>query len=336
MNEDRRPLEGKIALVAVATRGAGRGIAIELGAAGATVYCSGRSSRADVAGRRAPDARPFELSGRPETIEETAELVTAAGGTGIAMRTDHLDEDAVAALVKRIRDEHGRLDVLVNDVWGGDALTEWGKPFWELDLEQGRVLLDRAIRTHVVTSRHAVPLLLERRSLERRLIVEITDGDAMYYRGNFFYDIAKTTVIRLAFAMSEELREHGVAAVAVTPGFLRSEAMLEHFGVTTETWRDGAKKDPHFLFSETPRFVGRGIAALASDPEIMRRSGGLFSSWQLAAEYGIDDIDGTRPDWGSHAAGSSFAEEHRASHERFVHGTTARHAVRAPDASGSV
>jgi NAD(P)-dependent dehydrogenase (short-subunit alcohol dehydrogenase family) len=314
-----RSLEDKVALVAGATRGAGRGIAIELGAAGATVYCSGRSSRTGRAASSVPSppdpAQPFDLSRRPETVEETAELVTAAGGTGIAVPTDHLDVDAVARLVGRIREEHGRLDVLVNDVWGGDALTEWGKPFWELDLGKGRTLLDRAIHTHLITSRHALPLLLERRS---GLVVEITDGDALYYRGNFFYDIAKTTVIRLAFAMSEELREHEVAAVAVTPGFLRSEAMLEHFGVTAETWRDGAKQDPHFLFSETPRFVGRGVAALASDPDVMKKTGGLFSSWQLAAEYGFDDVDGTRPDWGAHARQESFYEQHRASNQRFV------------------
>ncbi|MDF2696074.1 MAG: 3-oxoacyl-[acyl-carrier protein] reductase, partial [Labilithrix sp.] len=264
---------------------------------------------------------PFDLSRRPETIEETAELVTAAGGVGIPARTDHLDMAAVAGLVARIRAEQGRLDVLVNDVWGGDALTEWGKPFWELDVEKGRTLLERAIQTHVVTSRCAVPLLVEQRA---GLVVEITDGDALYYRGNFFYDIAKTSVIRLAFAMSEELRAHGVTALAVTPGFLRSEAMLEHFGVTAETWRDGAKQDPHFLFSETPRFVGRGVAALAADPDVMKRTGGLFSSWQLAAEYGIDDVDGRRPDWGAHASSETFGAEHLASSERFVALTSGR------------
>jgi len=314
-----RPLAGKVALVAGATRGAGRGIAIELGAAGATVWCTGRSSRTEGtagAGRGVrPSADPFELSGRPETIEETAELVGAAGGTGIAARVDHLDEEAVAKLVARIREEHGGLDVLVNDIWGGDALTEWGKPFWQLDLAKGRTLLERAVQTHIVTSRHAVPLLLERRG---GLVVEITDGDALYYRTNLFYDLAKTTVIRLAFAMSEELREHGIAAVAVTPGFLRSEAMLEYFGVTSDTWREGAKTDPSFVFSETPRFVGRCIAALAADPNVIEKTGGLYSSWQLAAEYGLDDVDGTRPDWGSHAAASSFGEVQRASNERFV------------------
>lgn len=309
-----RPLEGKVALVAGATRGAGRGIAIELGAAGAVVYCTGRSSRA---GRRraANPSSPFDLASRPETIEETAEMVTAAGGVGVAACVDHLDSNAVAALVARIRAERDGLDILVNDVWGGDALTEWGTPFWKLDLEKGRALLDRAVQTHIITSRHAVPLLVERCS---GLVVEITDGDAMYYRDNLFYDLAKTTVIRLAFAMSEELRSYGVAALAVTPGFLRSEAMLDHFGVTRETWREGAKKDPNFAFSETPRYVGRGIAALAADPHVMQKSGGLFSSWQLAAEYGIDDVDGARPDWGAHARSTSFGEDQRASHHRFV------------------
>lgn len=307
-------LEGKVALVAGATRGAGRGIAIELGARGATVYCTGRSSRSRKARSPRPGA-PFDLEHRPETIEETAELVDASGGKGVAVCVDHREEDAVARLVRRIREEQGRLDVLVNDVWGCDALTEWGKPFWELDVQQGKLLLDRAIHTHVVTSRHAVPLLVESRA---GLVVEITDGDALYYRSNLFYDLAKTSVIRLAFAMSEELRDHGVAAIAVTPGFLRSEAMLEHFGVTAETWREGAAQDPNFVHSESPRFVGRGIAALACDPALMDKSGGLYSSWQLAIEYGLVDVDGARPDWGAHAAKAAFGAEQRASHERFV------------------
>ncbi len=277
-----KPLTGKVALVAGATRGAGRGIARMLGEAGATVYASGR-------GQPTP--------GRPETLEETAALVDAAGGRGVAVHADHRVEAEVAALVARIEREEGRLDVLVNDVWGGDALTQWGKPFWELDVAQGFRLLETAVHTHVVTARHAAPLLMRS---GRGLIVEITDGDAWWYRGNLFHDLAKTSVIRLAFAMAEELRPRGVASLAVTPGFLRSEAMLDHFGVTEETWREGAKKDPHFLFSETPAFVGRAVAALAADPRVLEKSGRVFASWTLAREYGFTDLDGSRPDWGAH------------------------------------
>jgi NAD(P)-dependent dehydrogenase (short-subunit alcohol dehydrogenase family) len=318
MSSAQAPLAGKVALVAGATRGAGRGIAVELGAAGATVYCTGRSSRAAKA--RTPSGDPFDLASRPETIEDTAELVTAAGGRGVGAVVDHLDSTAVTALLARIRAEHGRLDLLVNDIWGGDALVEWGKPFWELDGDRGDTLLARAVKTHIVTSRAAVPLMLETRARGSTtpLVVEITDGDAFYYRSNLYYDLAKLSVIRLAFAMSEELRPHGIAALAVTPGFLRSEAMLEHFGVSAETWREGAARDPHFLFSESPRYVGRGIAALAADADVMTKSGTLTSSWELAATYGFDDIDGTRPDWGAHAQGEDFGAEQRASHERFI------------------
>jgi NAD(P)-dependent dehydrogenase (short-subunit alcohol dehydrogenase family) len=311
---DSRPLAGKVALVAGATRGAGRGIALELAAAGAFVYCTGRSVRAE-ARMLSPSSSPFDLSHRPETIDETADMIRAAGGEAVAVRTDHLDMAAVASLVARIRSDKGRLDVLVNDVWGGDALAEWGKRFWEQDVEKGFTLFERAVHTHVVTSRVAVPLMLERGS---GVVVEITDGDALYYRGNFFYDLAKTTVIRVAFAMAEELREHGIASVAVTPGFLRSEAMLDHFGVTEASWRDAAAKDPHFLYSETPRYVGRGVAALAADPNVMKKSGGVFSSWGLAAEYGLTDVDGSKPDFGRHAAAETFGRDQHASHLRFV------------------
>ncbi len=279
-----RPLSGRLALVAGATRGAGRGIARALGEAGATVYATGRS----------PRARP---GARPQTIEETAELVTAAGGHGIAVRVDHTVEAEVAELIARIRREQGRLDVLVNDVWGGDELTEFGKPFWQLSLERGRKLLDQAIFSHIVTARHAAPLMIETGG---GLIVEITDGDNYQYRGNLFYDLVKTSVIRLAFAYARELRRKAVTAVAVTPGFLRSEAMLERFGVTEATWRDAGKEDPNFLASETPLFVGRAVAALAADPEVGRRTGRVFASWTLAEEYGFTDADGSRPRWGRH------------------------------------
>ena len=279
----RKPLSSKIALVAGATRGAGRGIARALGEAGATVYGTGRSARQRLAGTR------------PETIDETAELVTAAGGHGIAVRVDHTVPDEVAALVARIEREQGRLDVLVNDVWGGDELTEFGKPFWEVSLEKGRTMLERAVFSHIVTARYATPLLMRTGGW---LIVEITDGDSFQYRGNLFYDLVKTSVIRLAFAYARELRRKGVTAVAVTPGFLRSEAMLEHFGVTEATWRDAGQKDPNFLASETPLFVGRAIAALAADPEVARKSGRVLASWTLSDEYGFTDADGARPHWG--------------------------------------
>jgi NAD(P)-dependent dehydrogenase (short-subunit alcohol dehydrogenase family) len=281
-----QPLAGTVALVAGATRGAGRAIAIELGAAGATVYVTGRSTR----GNPSPMARP-------ETIEETAELVVAAGGRAIAVRVDHTQPAEVAALTARIGEEQdGRLDVLVNDVWGGDPLTEW-RPFWEHDLANGLAIQRTGVHTHLVTSWHAAPLMIAR---GRGLIVEITDGVDARYRGSLFYDLAKASVIRLAVAQAEELRPHGIAAVAVSPGFLRSEAMLDHFGVTEATWRDAIAADRHFAASETPRFVARGIAALAADPDVMGKSGGAFGSWHLGREYGVLDVDGSRPDWGEH------------------------------------
>src|SRR4051812_38280943 len=235
-------LDGRVALVAGATRGAGRGIAIALGEQGATVYCSGRSVRGQLASG----------ANRPETIDETAELVSGAGGKGIAVRCDHTVETEVRALVDRVRREQGHLDVLVNDVWGGDALTEFGKTFWQVNVANGRTMIDQAIWSHILTSHHAAPLMFDRGDRGTGLIVEITDGDFYGYRGNIFYDLVKSSVIRLAFIQARELRKLDVAAVAVTPGFLRSEFMLEHFGVTADTWRDGAKKDPNFLASESP------------------------------------------------------------------------------------
>jgi NAD(P)-dependent dehydrogenase (short-subunit alcohol dehydrogenase family) len=281
-----RPLDGTVAVVAGGTRGAGRGISVELGAAGATVYVTGRSTK----------DRRSEMD-RPETIEETAEMVQAAGGTGLPVRVDHLVPGEVASLFDRVRDEQrGRLDLLVNDIWGGDPLTEWGTPFWELSLEMGFRMLELAVHTHVVTSRFGVPLMVARGS---GLVVEVTDGIGHGYRGNLFYDLAKASVVRLAFGMAEELREHGVAAVAVTPGFLRSEAVLDHFGVAEDDWRDAVAKDRHFAASETPRYVGRAVVALASDSELMARSGQALSSWDLAKEFGFTDIDGSQPDWGT-------------------------------------
>jgi NAD(P)-dependent dehydrogenase (short-subunit alcohol dehydrogenase family) len=281
-----KPLDGKVALVAGATRGAGRGIACMLGEAGAAVYCSGRSAR----------GHPSPLgyyAGRPETIDETAEMVTARGGVGVPVRCDHLDEEQVAALVGRVRRERGRLDVLVNDISEGDV-HEW-KPFWKLDLGRGLEMFRRGVHSHLITSRHAAPLLIETGG---GLIVEVGDGDTLGYRGNLFYDLIKVTVARLAYAMAEELHKHKGAAVAVTPGYMRTEAMLDHFGVTEVNWRDGAKKDPNFLASETPFFVGRAVAALAADPRVLDKSGGLYSSWGLAREYGFTDVDSSRPDLG--------------------------------------
>ena len=280
-------LQGKIALVAGATRGAGRGIAIALGEAGATVYCTGRSSR----------GRPA-TPGRPETIEETAELVTAEGGRGIAVRVDHTEPAEVKKLVAGIKRRHNRLDILVNDVWGGDALTEFGKTFWTVNLENGLRMLKQAIHSHIITSHYAVPLILGR---GRGIVFEITDGDAFYYRGNIFYDLVKISVIRLAFAMARELRKRDIVSVALTPGFLRSEAVLDHFGVSEANWKEGGKKDPNFLASESPRYVGRAVVALAADPKVKKKSGRVFSSWALAREYGFTDLDGTRPNWGNYA-----------------------------------
>ena len=280
-----QPLAGHVAVVAGATRGAGRGIARMLGAAGATVYCSGRSVRGHPA-----------TAGRTETIEKTAELVAAEGGRGIAVRTDHTVEAEVERLFRRVRAEQGRLDVLVNDIWGGDELTEWGSPFWDLSMTKGLELLGRAVHSHIITSRHGAPLMIEHNA---GLIVEVTDGDTLGYRGNLFYDLAKNAVIRLAYAMAADLHAHRVTALVITPGFLRSEAVLDAFGVTEANWRDGIATDPYFAESETPCFVGRAVAALAADPHVSKRNGGLFSCWALAREYGFIDLDGRRPDWGT-------------------------------------
>jgi NAD(P)-dependent dehydrogenase (short-subunit alcohol dehydrogenase family) len=280
-------LTGRVALVAGATRGAGRGIAVELGAAGAVVYVTGRTT--------ADSPSPMR---RPETIEETARLVAEAGGTGIAVRVDHNEPGQVRALVERIDHEYGRLDVLVNDIWGGDPLTEWGVPFWKHDLGNGLRMLRNAIDTHIITAWYAAPLLTR---APGGLVVEVTDGVGDGYRGSLFYDLVKASVIRLARAQAEELRPYGAAAVAVTPGFLRSEAVLDHFGVTADTWRDAIAKDPHFAASETPRYIGRGIAHLAADPDRMSLTGTATTSWDLAKRYGFTDVDGTTPDWGRHA-----------------------------------
>ncbi|HEX6421752.1 MAG TPA: SDR family oxidoreductase [Acidimicrobiales bacterium] len=289
-----RPLDGKVALVAGATRGAGRGIAIELGAAGAHVYVTGRSTGAT---RSEYD--------RPETIEETAALVEAEGGSATAVAVDHLEPDQVRRLVERIDREAGRLDVLVNDIWGGEKLFEWDRPVWEHDLGRGLRLLRLAVDTHLVTSHFALPLLIRRPG---GLVVEMTDGTAEYnarnYRVSTFYDLAKAAVLRLAWSQGHELAPHGGTAVALTPGWMRSEIMLEVYGVTEETWREVLDRpsvpphpDPgHFGISETPRFTGRAVSALAADPQVARWNQASLSSGQLAREYGFVDLDGSAPD----------------------------------------
>lgn len=280
-------LQGTVALVAGATRGAGRGIAVELGAAGATVYVTGRTTRLSAS----------EYA-RTETIEETAELVTAAGGVGIAVPTDHLVSDQVAALVGQIDAEQGRLDVLVNDIWGGELLTTFDTPVWEHSLDDGLRMLRLAIDTHLVTAHHALPLLIKH---EGGLVVEVTDGteeyNAGHYRLSAFYDLAKSAPIRLAKTWAHELAPFNGTGVCVTPGWLRSEMMLDHFGVTEETWRQACAHEPHFAISETPRYLGRGVAALAADPDRHRRwNGHSTSSGALASEYSFTDLDGSAPD----------------------------------------
>ena len=279
------PLDGKVALVAGASRAAGRGIAVELGAAGATVYCTGRTS----------GSRRSEMD-RPETIEETAALVDSAGGRGIAVRVDHLLPAEVAALVDRVDAEQGALDILVNDIFGATRM-EWNATVWESDLDYGLHLLRLAVDTHAITAHHALPLLIRRPG---GLVVEVTDGTAEYnaehYRVSFFYDMAKAANLRMAYALGHELAPHGATAVALTPGWLRSEAMLEGFEVTEETWREATERIPHFAISESPQFVGRAVAALAADPDVARWNQQSLSSGELAQVYGFTDVDGSRPD----------------------------------------
>jgi NAD(P)-dependent dehydrogenase (short-subunit alcohol dehydrogenase family) len=281
-----RPLDGKVALVAGATRGAGRGIAIELAAAGAKVYATGRSTR----------AQRSEYN-RPETIEETGELIEKAGGQAVALPVDHLDPAQVQKLAERIAQDDGRLDILVNDIWGADPLAEWNTPVWKHSLEKGLRLLRLAIDTHIITSHFALPLLIKNPG---GLVVELTDGTAKYnaahYRLCLYYDLAKTSVSRLAFSQAEELKPHGGTAVALTPGWLRSEMMLDIYKVKEENWRDAVKTQPHFVITETPRFAGRAVAALAADPAVARWTGQTVSSGDLAKIYGFTDVDGSRPD----------------------------------------
>lgn len=296
METETKPLSGRIALVAGATRGAGRAIAVELGTAGATVYVTGRTTREKVS----------EVGRTTETIEQTAELVTAAGGEGIAVPTDHLEIDQVRALVERIDEERGRLDILVNDVWGGEHLIEFDKKVWETDLTGGLRMLELGVKTHAITSRLALPLLIRNPG---GLVVEMTDGTAEYntrFRNNFFYDLAKTAPLRMAFALAHDLESVGGTAVALTPGWLRSEQMLAAFGVTEENWRDAVERIPGFAVAESPVYVGRAVAALAADPDRARWNGRSLDSGSLAKEYGFTDADGSQPDaWGFMIAGET-------------------------------
>jgi NAD(P)-dependent dehydrogenase (short-subunit alcohol dehydrogenase family) len=288
-------LAGHVAIVAGATRGGGRAIAHELGAARATVYVTGRSA----GGRRSP-------MDRPETLEETAAIVEDAGGRAVLAPVDHTDPAQVRALAERIaREQDGRLDLLVDSVWGGDHLSAWGTPFWEHELDHVLELQRNGVWSHLITAHVLAPLMVAR---GRGLIVEVTDGIDDRYRGALAYDLVKASVIRLALGEAADLRPHGVAALALTPGFLRSEAVLDHFGVSAENWRDAIARDPHFAFSETPRFLGRAVVALAADAAIMEKSGGRFATWELAREYGFDDVDGARPDWGAHALEAGLAD----------------------------
>jgi NAD(P)-dependent dehydrogenase (short-subunit alcohol dehydrogenase family) len=278
-------LAGTVAVVAGATRGAGRGIARALGEAGAVVYCTGRSVRGNPS--------PYK---RPETIEETAEMITAAGGKAVALRVDHTVEAEVRALFDRVSRDHGRVDVLVNSVAGEDPMMAQWAPFWKANLTNGEAILRQALLSHIITAKYAAALMIKKR---RGLIVEVTEGDLILAGGNILTQIVKAAQKMLAVLWAADLRNHGVGAVAITPGYLRSERMLEAFGVTEETWREHGKKDKNFLESETPLFVGRAIVALAHDPKLLTRSGQLLSSWEVGRQYRFTDADARRPDWGA-------------------------------------
>ncbi|GAC1392357.1 MAG: SDR family oxidoreductase [Ktedonobacteraceae bacterium] len=287
--EQKKTLQDKVIVVAGGTRGAGRGIALSLGEAGATVYVTGRSIRGQSA-----------TQGRPETIEETAEMVTARGGKGIAVRVDHTIENEVKVLFERVKQEQdGRLDVLVNDVWGGDELAQWEKPFWEHSLHNGLLMQKRAVHSHIITSYYGVPLMVAR---GQGLVIEVTDGIGYHYRGSLFYSLAKISAIHLAEAMAEDLCKYTITALAVTPGYLRSEAMLDRFGVTEANWQDAVQQDKYFIASETPFYIGRAVTALASDPHVAEKTGKTLASWDLALEYGFTDNDGRQPSWGKYFA----------------------------------
>jgi NAD(P)-dependent dehydrogenase (short-subunit alcohol dehydrogenase family) len=283
--QSAQPLTDHVAVVAGATRGAGRGIARALGEAGATVYCTGRSVRGNLS--------PY---GRPETIDETADMIVAAGGAAIPVRVDHTIEADVEALFARVDGEHGRLDVLVNSIAGEEPMMKQYNSFWKTSLVNGEAVFRQALLSHIITAKHAVPLMIR---AQRGLIVEVTENDFLSAGGNPLMQTVKLALKGLAFNMAAELKPHGVSAVAITPGYLRSEAMLEHYGVTEANWRDAGKKNKNFLESESPLFVGRAVAALAQDGNMLARSGQLYGSWELARAYGFKDADGRRPDWGA-------------------------------------
>jgi NAD(P)-dependent dehydrogenase (short-subunit alcohol dehydrogenase family) len=288
MPQTKKPLHGKVAVVAGATRGTGRGIARALGEAGATVYCTGRSVRGN----------PSSY-GRPETIDQTAEMIRDGGGTAIPVRVDHSIESEVQELFARVQRDHGRLDVLSDSVSGENPLLGQWTNLARLDLSNGVEIFNQCLFSHVITAKYALGLMMKQK---RGLIVEVTDGDMVTGSGgSIMVDLVKSSLKNLAFRLAWEMRKHQIAAIAITPGFLRSESMLEGFGVTESTWREAGKKDPNFLFSETPLFVGRAVAALAADPNVLKKSGEITSSWELSREYRFTDADGTRPDWGEHA-----------------------------------
>jgi len=283
-------LEGKVAVVAGATRGAGRGIAIELGAAGATVYVTGRTT----------GTQPSEYN-RPETIEETAELVNSFGGKGIVANIDHTDPRQVEGLYKMIKTHHDRLDILVNDIWGGEDRTEWDVPIWEQSLTQGLHVLRNATESHIITNHYLLKLLIQHTG---GVVFEVSDGTLEYnlahYRGSLFYDLSKLVVNRMAWTLSIELAAHQCTAIGITPGWLRSEMMLDGFHVSEENWRDAVQTTPRFIHSETPRFVGRAIAHLAADTDVHRFNGKTFTAYDVSQVYGFTDLDGRQPNcWGA-------------------------------------
>jgi NAD(P)-dependent dehydrogenase (short-subunit alcohol dehydrogenase family) len=283
MTMERLRLDGQVALVAGATRGAGRGIARALGEAGALVYCTGRS---------APGHPPG--MDRPETIDQTAAMIEEAGGRAVALRIDHTREEEVAGLATRVRNDAGRLDVLVNSIWGADPQIDWGRRFWEVDLAAIRTYLDQTLVSHVITSRHMAPLMVE---ANRGLIVEVIDGHFAGYRGHILYDLVKSSLSRLSYGMAMELAQTGVTALSLSPGFLRSEAVLDHFAVREDNWRDAVARDPFFAESESPHLVGRAVVALSADPNVGRKAGLVHFAADLAREYGFTDVDGRVPDF---------------------------------------
>lgn len=282
----RKPLDGQVAVVAGATRGAGRGIARGLAEAGAFVYCTGRSVRGNPS--------PYD---KPETIEETAEMIEAEGGSCIAVRVDHTKEDEVQALFERVESERGRLDVLADSVAGEDMRMAGWTSLWETDLKDALAVLENALLSHVITAKHAAPSMIKKK---RGLIVEVTEFDLLFSGGNMTAQIVKFALKGFALMLAEELRKHRVTAIAITPGYLRSERMLEHFGVTEENWREGGRKDANFLESESPLFLGRAVAALAADKKSHARTGHVTSSYELGREYGLSDYDGRRPQFDAH------------------------------------